>query len=105
MPSHGAELIASERERQVTEEGWTDQRDDGLRRGDLAQAGVCYALRAVSEIQSSRSAARASRDFWPWGGDWKPGASDDYIRLLTKAGALIAAEIDRSEREQHVRPA
>ncbi len=32
--------------------------------------------------------------WWPWGKSWwKP--SDDPIRDLEKAGALIAAEIDR----------
>jgi hypothetical protein len=37
---------------------------------------------------------------WPWDYDWwKP--SDDPIRNLTKAGALIAAEIDRLNRLRH----
>ena len=32
---------------------------------------------------------------WPWNGSyWKP-TPDDRIKELTKAGALIAAEIDR----------
>ena len=32
---------------------------------------------------------------WPWAlSQWKP-TPDDRIRELTKAGALIAAEIDR----------
>jgi hypothetical protein len=35
--------------------------------------------------------------FWPWDQDWwKP--SPDPIRNLVKAGALIAAEIDRLQR-------
>jgi len=35
---------------------------------------------------------------WPWGSEWwKP--SKDPIRDLVKAGALIAAEIDRLQKE------
>ena len=36
--------------------------------------------------------------FWPWReGEWKP-TPDDRVRDLAKAGALIAAEIDRIQR-------
>lgn len=38
---------------------------------------------------------------WPWDADaWKP--TQDPIRQLVKAGALIAAEIDRRQRAGEV---
>ncbi len=103
MASHGAELIAKERERQIQEEGWTEQHDDSHTPGDLATAGACYALGAAA-FSARNSGIRqrlteAAQELWPWGGRWwKPVPNP--IRELTKAGALIAAEIDRLEREQ-----
>lgn len=81
----GAELIAAERERQVAAEGWTPQHDAGHADGVLARAAACYAI-----------PARLRRlDLWPWESRyWKP-SPDDRVRELVKAGALLAAEIDR----------
>lgn len=83
----GAELIAQERERQVHEEGWDANHDRWHSTWELARAARCYAIPLV----------RANTEMpilWPWSGEWwKP--SDDPIRNLVKAGALIAAEIDR----------
>lgn len=89
---NGVELIAAERERQVTEEDWTPQHDDAHTRGQLAKAAACYAIHA--------NGGTVSRRDWPWEGEWwKPS---DPIRSLTKAGALIAAEIDRLQRAEQV---
>jgi hypothetical protein len=88
----GIDLIASERERQVAEEGWSADHDDTQTHGELAKAAAVYAM--------------------PWNGSWKQvtwpweprsirhtwGTREGRIRELTKAGALIAAEIDRLER-------
>lgn len=35
---------------------------------------------------------------WPWDKSWWKPTPDDRIRELIKAGALIAAEIDRLQR-------
>jgi hypothetical protein len=92
---NGAELIAAERQRQIDVEGWTPEHDDLHSAGELQQAARCYmSSRAgtyfLDHVPSS----------WPWDYDWwKP--SDDPIRNLTKAGALIAAEIDRLNRLRH----
>ena len=81
---NGAELIAAERVRQKSEEGWGSRHDDEHTNGELVAAAVAYALRASI--------------LWPWPSDfWKPTTR---IRDLTKAGALIAAEIDRLLREE-----
>lgn len=84
----GVELIAAERERQVSREDWTPAHDDTHKRGQLARAACCYAL------QHTHVSGRAIR--WPWDKSWwKPKGP---IRDLVRAGALIAAEIDRLQR-------
>ncbi len=96
-PSLGAELIAVERERQVAAEGWTAEHDDthGATNG-LAQAAASYAKEAWMPLTASH---RSPPLEWPWEPErWKP--SGDPVRDLVKAGALIAAEIDRRLRLQ-----
>lgn len=95
VASRGAGLITNERVRQITEEGHTPEGDRN--QGDLlARAGVEYANVAVSVLRSGPEAAHFDpplRWNWPWSNEfWKP--SEDPIRDLTKAGALIAAAID-----------
>lgn len=88
----GVDLIQEERARHSTEEGWTTEHDDRYRAGELRAAAICYAAINIT----SRSPMSAA---WPWGHEWwKP--SDDPVRNLVKAGALIAAEIDRTQRRQ-----
>jgi len=85
----GAELIVAERARQQSAEGWSEFHDDTHKRGEMARAAACYAL------QHTNVSGRAIR--WPWSRDWwKP---KDPIRNLVRAGALIAAEIDRLQRQ------
>lgn len=95
--SHGAFLIALERHRQVTTESWTPEHDDEHVAGQLAHAARCYAGHGIGLIYGLDRQPRIPQE-WPWGGEWwKP--SLDPIRDLTKAGALIAAEIDRLTRQ------
>lgn len=87
---NGPELIRAERERQVSQEGWTPEHDDTHMRGEMARAAMSYARPGVTSQTHPM-------DVWPWHNKWwKP--SDDPIRNLVKAGALIAAEIDRLRR-------
>jgi len=89
----GALLIAEERARQIQEEGWTAEHDDGHLTAELADAGALYALCAAGQVLETKDALAQPVD-WPWPREWwKP--STDPIRNLAKAGALIAAEIDR----------
>jgi hypothetical protein len=93
----GAESIALERHRQVTKEGWTPAHDDGHDEGELAFAAACYALEAnAGSNLFDRSRQDALRELWPFNAHWwKP---KDRRSDLVRAGALIAAEIDRLDR-------
>jgi hypothetical protein len=93
MSMAGIELIAAERERQISQEGWTPEHDDEHINGELRDAAIAYA-----QVCDDR-AGECAEDWFPWQWSrewWKP--SDDPIRNLAKAGALIAAEIDRLHR-------
>ena len=83
----GINLIKTERDRQQYIEGWTEEHDDEHVNNELALAAVCYAVPDAF-----------SQGYWPstWDFSWyKPTTR---IRDLVKAGALIAAEIDRLQR-------
>lgn len=94
----GIERIADERQRQIDVEGWTPEHDDQYIRGELACAAACYADYAVLQTKGGRAYfPDVPPAFWPWAKEsWKPSYSP--MRNLEKAGALIAAEIDRLER-------
>jgi len=98
---NGIELIRRERARQraAKGEGWTAAHDDGHDEGELALAGVVYALppewrKVVRHVNGVSIEFDLRRLLWPWRGDFKQ-TPQDRIRELTKAGALVAAEIDR----------
>jgi hypothetical protein len=92
----GAGLIAAERQRQIDQEGWSAEHDAQHAKGDLAIAAACYALDGISPLERLAFFPRVPV-IWPWHPDlWKP---TDRIMDLVKAGALIAAEIDRLEQE------
>lgn len=95
----GVELIAAERARQVEREGWTPQHDDAHSTGEMADAAACYASLSSAQSRDVDSCADyALPDSWPWDADWwKP---KDRLRNLVRAGALIAAEIDRVQRAE-----
>lgn len=101
----GAQRIADERERQVKKLGWDAKHDADHTDASLAWAAVCYAAPArvyVMEAEDDGSFVRFY-DPWPWSpeSDKRPSEEDgtlfveDRLRQLEKAGALIAAEIDR----------
>ena len=90
---NGSERIAAERQRQIEEEGWTPEHDAEYTNGELAGAAIAYTIATLIPND------RGEPEWWPWDSDWwKP--SDDPIRNLEKAGALLAAEIDRLERQE-----
>jgi hypothetical protein len=100
---NGVEMIAQERRRQVDVEGWTPEHDRQHYCGELPIAAACYASLASAQARwSSPLLVYELPKFWPWALKWwKP--STDPLRNLAKAGALIAAEIDRilTEQEKH----
>ncbi|WP_321895967.1 hypothetical protein [Paraburkholderia heleia] len=92
--------VLAERARQVNEEGFTPERDDGYADGQLAQAGAAYALAVADHtnhlVNSGAAFYTHSPDIWPWSEKWwKP---TNPRRALVKAGALILAEIERLDR-------
>ena|SRR3990167_4817054 len=93
----GVHLIAEERSRQINSEGWTPEHDDQHIYGELAQAGACYAV--AQDVRDSTDGDEPA-DFWPrsWNESWWKPTPDNRIKELAKAGALIAAEIDRLQR-------
>ena len=86
---NGADLIAAERNRQIEREGWTPEHDDAHGNSELALAAVAYAMPSWEDSRS---------DWWPWESQWWRPTPYDRVRELVKAGALIAAEIDRIRR-------
>lgn len=80
----GADLIYTERRRQINDEGWTAQHDDQYTRFELSMAACAYLVAGSSELTNR---------FWPW--DWRIWKPTTHTKNLIKAGALIAAEIDR----------
>ena len=90
----GCELIAQERARQIEKEGWTPSHDDEHIRHELAWAARCYLAEAIQP----RNDTFIPGD-WPWREDWWKPTAGDPVRDLVKAGALIAAEIDRLQRK------
>jgi len=89
----GADRIAVERRRQLDVEGFDSERDSKYTRGELAKAAVTYILFNYSWGWN------AYKNWWPWLATWWKPDNKDKARNLIKAGALIAAEIDRIQRE------
>lgn len=88
--------IIAERERQKSVEGWTEEHDDKYPPGELARAGACYALHAPRYETRGSTPSFKILELWPWRQMyWKPTG---FRRDLVKAGALIVAEIERSDR-------
>jgi hypothetical protein len=99
----GIEIITEERQRQIAVEGWTSEHDEQHKKGELAFAGAKYAEHAAYQsLNKFNNSPPPPKSYvsllWPWDQKWwKP--TDDPIRNLAKAGALIAAEIDRLQRK------
>lgn len=93
----GIETIAEERQRQIKVEGWTPEHDDEYINEELTLAGLMYAIPQHSRILTKRDIPL----MWPWEPEWWKPTPNDRIKELAKAGALIAAEIDRLNRKNN----
>ena len=87
----GAELITKERQRQIDVEGWDTEHDDEHTGGGLLYAAATYILTIIEPEGDHYK-------LWPWEMQYYKPTLQDPIRQLTKAGALVAAEIDRLQR-------
>lgn len=96
-PRTGSERIRFERWRQLVLKGFHFDHDDRHVDGELAMAALAYADAGImSQIRPDVSVylSYPPSTGWPWQrSEWKP--SDEPIENLVRAGALIAAEIDR----------
>lgn len=95
--------VIAERNRQIDDEGFTGEHDDGHAEDELAAAGACYANPFKIEISGDGIFERPLMDGevplgWPGGWDdvwWTPKTRRQD---LVRAGALIIAEIERLDR-------
>lgn len=92
----GIELIAEERQRQIEVEGWTAENDKLHINGELADAAAYYALTGdIIDYIDAHWGLDMHLTIWPFDLKWLKRTPDNRVRDLQKAGALIAAEIDR----------
>lgn len=96
----GIELIAEERQRQMNVEGWTPEHDDEHSTGELALVASYYAMSEEQRFDelSTDSDSKTPPTGFPWDAEWWKPTPENRVRELQKAGALIAAEIDRLNR-------
>lgn len=89
----GIIAFANERWRQVSEEGFVPEDDEG-RYIELVKAAGCYLDAAFDRlIGNGPPYPEPSAWRWPWPEEWwKP--SEDVLRNLEKAGACMAAAYD-----------
>lgn len=105
---NGIERIAKERKRQIEQEDYNAEHDEQHGDGEIALAAACYATPVKLFMQEDHAYEVCFVDPWPWEEDADKRPRDGNvilpntkqgkkarIRQLEKAGALIAAEIDR----------
>lgn len=86
----GIELIAEERQRQISQEGWTPEHDRDHDKAELYFAAMCYFVAPQHSFPAGRPPSG-----WPWAKyHWKPKGARRNCEI---AGALVQAEIDRLE--------
>ena len=84
----GAELISNERNRQIEIEGYSQEHDNEHNYKEFISAAISYLMANMIEGYEGYS-----KIWWPWDKDaYKPKG---VIEDLTRAGALLAAAIDR----------
>lgn len=98
-PKSGARLIAEERRRQRSRrpggEAYSLNHDDDHDKGEIARAAAVYAMPPEFRERNQDLVAVLTPPYW-----YLKLKSGDRLRELVKAGALIAAEIDRLQREE-----
>lgn len=89
--------VLAERNRQMTSEGYSEEHDDILTKGQLGDGAACYAMAAVANHQNHpESIMTKIRNMWPFEPEmFKP---TDPRTDLIKAAAMIIAEIERMDR-------
>jgi len=93
-------LIAEERDRQIHVKGHDNEHDDKHGNGQLAIAAACYAVNGTTAgcLHIGHVGCGGQEDAFPWDKKFDKRGKQTRISELVKAGALIAAEIDRLQR-------
>lgn len=101
----GIELIAEERKRQIEKEGYSALHDSNHKPSEFIRAAEAYIEAATIDADGKKDNDVLTQmykdgkglNIWPWGmATFKPTTAK---RDLVKAGALIAAAIDRLQME------
>lgn len=93
--NNGLQIIVNERKRQISVEGYTKEHDLHHTDGELANAAATYAMTDEMREQVNEWGNDYLLYFWPFQLESLKLSPDDRCKELGKAGALIAAEIDR----------
>ena len=100
----GVEIIAAERKRQIEVKGYTPEHDDEHDLGELGLAAALYALPYDAKIGNEPLLTQddfiALHIALETGCGFYVDPEPDKLKRLAKAGALIAAEIDRVNRAE-----
>ncbi len=106
-----AQDVLAERERQVSEEGWSHEHDDSHGDESLAMAAACYAApKPIYLLMRHREGELSIRDPWPWGINFRGNPCRDFTgwnkkdkprrQQLVIAAGLLLAEIERLDRAE-----
>lgn len=92
----GIELIAEERQRQIEKENFSIKHDvkQYANNSQLELAAVAYAMPEELPTNWQRENINHRSNLFPWDKEWWKPSTNDRIKELQKAGALIAAKID-----------
>jgi hypothetical protein len=98
----GIELIAQERQRQIEKEGWTAEHDSRHKNEELAWVACYYAMPGIIVYVDGNDPAISPETMYPvtWNECWAKRDKKSRTQQLAVAGALIAAEIDRLNKQE-----
>ncbi|MPM33549.1 hypothetical protein SDC9_80125 [bioreactor metagenome] len=100
--------VIKERQRQVSEEGFSVEHDDKYFNEELSMAAACYALTdeardciiSVENLCLKQYEKGLLKEFiWPFNKEWWKPSPNNRRRELIKAAALLIAEIERLDRK------
>ena len=96
----GVELIKEERKKQISKYGYDAKHDLGYKDKQLVYAAIAYLFCAIEEKAGDVIIEETSKmpNFFPF--DAKFFKDEGKIENLKKAGAFIAAELDRLQEEE-----
>lgn len=108
--TNASDEVLAERQRQITNEGYTSAHDDDHEPDELVRAGIAYALTSLAHPDKDGTVSvgmihrgvrsnwlESANSIWPWDQGPKP---QTMRRDLVRAAALLLAALDRIDREK-----